>query len=85
MNREPQESKETEKDELVLFQGVRRMIVFMPLQKNVPDPRNDWKPTVCPKCGRRCWLDLEGYNEVKRIYADQPISIRCTECALKEK
>lgn len=81
MNRETQEPQENDR----MIREPQRIIVFMPLQKNVPEPRNEWKPTACPKCGQRCWLDLDGYNEVKKIYAGQPICVRCTECALKEK
>lgn len=61
------------------------VIVFMPLQKNVPEPRNEWRLTACPKCGQCCWIDLEGYEQVRQIYTAARIHVRCTECALKEK
>ena len=53
-------------------------ILMMPLRKNVPLPRDpDWKLTICPECGRKCWDRLlpEGYRVEKKL---------CTECALTE-
>ena len=78
-------SKENPRRNDFMKQDEDAIIVFMPLKKNVPVPRNEWKPTACPKCGQRCWLDEEGYNQVKQIYGGARIHVRCTECALKEK
>lgn len=53
-------------------------ILMMPLRKNVPLPRDpDWKLTICPECGRKCWDRplTEGYRVRKKL---------CTECALQE-
>lgn len=81
MNREKQDPQGNDR----MLREQDRIIVFMPLQKNVPEPRNDWQPTTCPKCGQRCWLDTAGYEEVKKIYGGRAIQVRCTECALREK
>lgn len=45
-------------------------ILMMPLRKNVPLPRDpDWKLTICPECGRKCWDRplTEGYRVRKKI------------------
>jgi len=51
----------------------------MPLKKNVPQGHDDWKPAVCPECGRECWrLPLA---DVAEASGAKPL---CTECALKK-
>lgn len=55
-------------------------ILMLPLERNVPDPRHDdWKLTICPKCGTRCW-ESDQAREVKRIFPD--MVAYCTNCAL---
>ena len=56
-------------------------IACMPLKENVPDPKHqDWKPTVCPMCGRECW-ESEPLRVMKRLYPET-VAV-CTECALQ--
>lgn len=57
-------------------------ILCMPLQKNIPCPKNtDWKLVECPNCGKGCW-ETENYRE---LIKDNPeLKALCTECALKE-
>lgn len=53
-------------------------ILMMPLRKNVPLPQSqDWKLTICPECGRKCWDRPlpEGYRVGGKM---------CTECALRK-
>lgn len=53
--------------------------ICLPLKKNIPDGRKDWKITECPICGRECWeSDLA---RKAKSYGNM-IGV-CTECALK--
>ena len=58
--------------------------VMMPLKKNVPNPRHDWKATVCPGCGRECWYNPAGDDFLQQAVENSRIRFRCTECALLE-
>ena len=44
MNREKQDPQENDR----MLREKERIIVFMPLQKNVAEPRNGWQPTAGP-------------------------------------
>lgn len=54
-------------------------VVMMPLLRNVPEGREDWKITTCPKCGAKCWKDpLTDF-----IVEHQGATAMCTFCALR--
>lgn len=54
-------------------------ILAMPMKKNIPVGREDWKLTTCPICGTECWeSDLS--REVQKMEPD--LMVACTECAL---
>ncbi len=59
------------------------IIVTLPLRKNVPEPRNDWKPAVCPVCNAACWYNPVGDEQLKLFKGN--ITYMCTECALKHR
>jgi hypothetical protein len=58
-------------------EGQKGGIGTMPLRKNVPKPRNGWKLTKCPKCGRECWRTIS-----KKEQEEMQTELMCTECAL---
>lgn len=51
----------------------------MPMKKNAPEGRKDWKLTTCPECGRECW-EIPLLQQVK----EQGAIALCTECAIKK-
>ena len=56
-------------------------IVAMPLQRNIPQPRNNkWKKATCPICGEPCW-ETELHRQT--LTSDPTLSAACTLCALK--
>lgn len=59
------------------------IIASMPLRKNVPHPRNNWIPMVCPVCGQGCWHNEAGDEELEefRKLGGKVIEM-CTECML---
>lgn len=61
-------------------EGQKGGIGMMPLRKNIPKPRNGWRLTKCPKCGRECWLTISREEQEK-----MQIKLMCTECALMEE
>lgn len=62
------------------------VIASMPLEKNVPYPRNDWTPAICPRCGSRCWHNNCADDELNQM---RSLGIKivelCTECMLRTK
>lgn len=50
----------------------------MPLRQNVPQGRDGWEPTTCPRCGRECWR-----MPLIKIALAQGAAALCTECALR--
>jgi hypothetical protein len=58
--------------------------ICMPLQENVPHPKNrDWRLTVCPSCGRNCW-DHNFPQEVYQLAGLNQAPKLCTECAIRK-
>ena len=55
-------------------------ILLMPMKKNIPEGRIDWKPYKCPKCGGDCWKVPEADDLVRT----QGVELLCTECGLKD-
>lgn len=53
--------------------------ICMPLKKNVPVGRPEWKQTVCPICKEKCWR-LPGTEMAE---AQGAIAV-CTLCAIKK-
>lgn len=55
-------------------------ILMMPLERNIPDPQHDdWKLTMCPKCGAKCW-ESDLARSIKKLF---PKTVAyCTICAL---
>lgn len=51
----------------------------MPMKKNIPVGREDWKLVTCPVCGEECWeTDLH-----RQARAEEPgLRAACTMCAL---
>ena len=62
--------------------SLKASIAMMPLRKNVPQGRNDWQLTTCPRCGRECWYQSKNSEILKQFVTD--ISFLCTECALQQ-
>ena len=62
--------------------NLKAPIAMMPLRKNVPQGRNDWQLTTCPRCGRECWYQSKNSEILKQFITD--ISFLCTECALQQ-
>lgn len=62
--------------------SLKASIAMMPLRKNVPQGRNDWQLTTCPRCGRECWYQAENAKILKQFVTD--VSFLCTECALQQ-
>ena len=58
-------------------------ILCLPLDENlngdVQAKHPDWKPTICPICGRKCWKQ----KEVDRLCIEQDVKIVCTACAIE--
>ncbi len=54
-------------------------IALMPMKKNIPDGREDWELTTCPKCKRECWL-TPACKDLER----KGVKLLCMECGLKE-
>lgn len=55
-------------------------ILAMPMQKNIPVGRDDWKLVKCPVCGEGCW-ESDGHREL--LMAEPGLKVACTLCALK--
>ena len=53
-------------------------IACMPMKKNIPEGKQGWNLTTCPRCGRECWET----PLFKMVKAQGTIGM-CTECALK--
>jgi len=51
----------------------------MPLKKYVPRGHAGWELTICPECGRECWL-----RPLLKAVIAQGATILCTECAIKK-
>lgn len=51
----------------------------MPLRRNVPNGRSDWKLVRCPECGAECWE-----MPLAKIARVQGAKGLCTMCALKK-
>lgn len=51
----------------------------MPLRRNIPIGKNDWKLIRCPKCGAECWE-----IPLAEIAKAQGATGVCTMCALKD-
>lgn len=54
-------------------------ICCMPLVRNVPTPRSDWKETTCPRCGSPCWES----DQARSVKQSEGLQCLCTECALR--
>ena len=67
-----------------ILDGKETFTIMMPLKKNIPKPRHEWKATVCPGCGRECWYNPAGDDFLQEAAAHSRIRFRCTECALLE-
>jgi hypothetical protein len=52
MNREKQDQQGNDR----MLREQDRIIVFMPPQKNVPEPRNDWQPTARSAARDAGWI-----------------------------
>lgn len=50
----------------------------MPLRRNVPAGRKDWKLTTCPNCQKECWE-----TPLLAVAKAQGASALCTECAVR--
>ncbi len=61
--------------------GEKGGVLLMPLKKNVPAPRQDWRLTKCPKCGCECWTS----DEHEELVRTQGVRLLCTECGLRTK
>lgn len=59
-------------------QGERGGIACLPLVKNVPKPKNNWKKITCPACGEECWE-----TELAHKIISTGTKVACTMCALK--
>ena len=52
---------------------------MMPLRKNIPDGKSNWKLTTCPECNRECWE-----TPLLKIALSQGSVALCTECAIRK-
>lgn len=52
----------------------------MPMKKNIPSGRKNWKLKKCPECGRECWET----PIMRTVVEQQNVIALCTECALKK-
>jgi hypothetical protein len=52
----------------------------MPLCKNVPEGKPEWKKVSCPICGEMCWERPGQAGIIEKRKLDGAF---CTECALK--
>lgn len=55
-------------------------IAMMPLRRNIPEGKPDWKLVKCPRCGQECWKRPEFASIIK----EQGMRELCTECSLRE-
>lgn len=53
----------------------------MPLKRNVPQGKEGWRLTTCPKCGQKCW---ETPLMREAIKSDPTLKALCTLCAIKK-
>lgn len=52
---------------------------MMPLKKNIPDGKPNWKLTTCPECGQECWK-----TPLTKTALSQGAIALCTECAIRK-
>ena len=52
---------------------------MMPMKKNIPVGKDDWKLTACPECGCECWE-----TPLLSIAIKQGAVALCTECAIRK-
>lgn len=81
-----QEEQRGEKREIIRprKENERGGVLCLPLAENltgdVRAKHPDWKPMVCPRCGRDCWKP-SGVDELQK---KQGLTLVCTRCALAE-
>jgi len=49
----------------------------MPLKRNIPDGRKDWRLTTCPVCGEECWSS-DAHELALKL--DSGLKVACTMC-----
>lgn len=52
---------------------------MMPMRKNIPDGKPNWKLTTCPECNRECWE-----TPLLKMALSQGAVALCTECAIRK-
>lgn len=55
--------------------------ICLMLQKNIPNPKEDYIDGNCPTCNSKVWITPQAQNLAK---VSPELNSKCTECSLKQ-